>query len=283
MRRTAAARRPRRFTLIEVLMVTTVLAILAAVLLPALAAARQHARLTVCAGNLRQLGLGLSLYAMESNDWYPRRAANEVARQQPQLLVAHLGRPTGPDDRALLATTLDLDATLQCPFSRLSGGHTLWDANEEVWGSYELWAGSEIVAGQRRSGLLRQGDRAEFTDANGTHCFDVLAADFERDWGAGLYGFFMLHTAHPDRARVLRPHEQYGPGWGGSYTESNWGRHFGTAAAVGRGEVTRNFLRTDGSVYLLRPTFRDPALVAINAWPADAGNALGVYCYLPEE
>jgi len=59
------------FTLIELLVVVAIIAILAALLLPALIAARERARRSVCSNNLNQIGKGLEYYLGLYGDYYP--------------------------------------------------------------------------------------------------------------------------------------------------------------------------------------------------------------------
>lgn len=71
-----SARKTKGFTLIEVLVVISIISLLTAILMPSLAAARSGARKAVCASNLRQLVLANIGYATENEGFYVPAASD---------------------------------------------------------------------------------------------------------------------------------------------------------------------------------------------------------------
>ena len=69
--------RLRAFTLIELLIVLAVIAILAAILLPVLASARERGRRTACASNMKQMSLALTAYTQDNDGLFPTLALPE--------------------------------------------------------------------------------------------------------------------------------------------------------------------------------------------------------------
>lgn len=83
------------FTLIELLVVIAIISLLISILMPALGRAREQAKRTVCASNMKQIGMGFSSYAEDNDGWYPAKAKSGVPDAPVNVLstVQHLGTP----------------------------------------------------------------------------------------------------------------------------------------------------------------------------------------------
>lgn len=73
----------RGFTLIELLVVVAIISVLAAILFPVFARARENARRASCLSNLKQIGLGIMMYVQDYDEKYPYSRKNTFGTKPP--------------------------------------------------------------------------------------------------------------------------------------------------------------------------------------------------------
>jgi prepilin-type N-terminal cleavage/methylation domain-containing protein/prepilin-type processing-associated H-X9-DG protein len=115
----APARQRRGFTLIELLVVIALIALLAALLLPALSRGKESAQSIRCLNQLRQISLATRLYGEENEDLFPRSQHSAIANKQlpwERALAPGLGVSGGPT-----AWTNLLQNLYHCPNDKQSG------------------------------------------------------------------------------------------------------------------------------------------------------------------
>ncbi len=114
------ARRGRQaFTLIELLVVIAIIAILAAILFPVFAQAREKARQTSCLSNMKQLGLGIFMYAQDYDNTLAQGIDNEPYVNMTRYL------PYTKNDQIL-----------KCPSSQYDEGSTAYKQGRNGFGDY---------------------------------------------------------------------------------------------------------------------------------------------------
>ena len=115
------------FTLVELLVVIGIIAVLIAILLPALAKARASANRIVCLSNVRQLYTGIALYCNDNNDVFPQcaAAADGISRTSyaEDWLYWQTGRviDDSPIAKCLNLSGDNLKKVLRCPLQVLEG------------------------------------------------------------------------------------------------------------------------------------------------------------------
>lgn len=156
----------RGFTLIEVLVVVAVIAILAAILFPVFARAREAARTSTCRSNLHQIGLALGMYARDYDGKLP---------------------PRSNDLKPLALPYVNGESVFRCP----SDGHVsrssssaAWNSNQQVLpavnpGLAKLPPGPLACSYQYRGGMrfTERGDQAVAADSGFIHSDMAMVLD----------------------------------------------------------------------------------------------------------
>jgi prepilin-type N-terminal cleavage/methylation domain-containing protein len=212
----------RGFTLIELLVVIAIIAILAAMLLPVLARAKETGRRVSCLNNLKQLALAAQMFVNDNDGYYPPRSDTD---RWPNRLYDNYGRsekllfcPSEPIDKP--ATDGDATVADSAPRSYLING----------WNDYFVYADPK-----NDPQGLNAGDKIR-EDAIGDTTMTILFGE-KTDVNGDFYMDLNEGTAGNDFGGIL-----------------NQSRHSSTpqAAAVGRGAGGSNHAMTDGSARFIK-------------------------------
>ena len=271
------------FTLVELLVVITIVAVLLALLAPALDKAIYQAELAACAANQKGTTAGILIYAHDFKRFYPFRPghSNRAGHQPRRIKSSLIYDPRlAFDDRIAIKRHVDLKL-LVCP---LTGKIDLgFEANDNLTGDifapYNLWFGlhySASPAGPQK-GMLRLGDRFTWSGSRYTPesvRFNVLTSDTDYiDEAGGL-----ATATHPDDDRrmenivrqnqlVTRSRETY----------SQWVHR----PSFERPTIDQNYGFDDGAISRLdRVTWNDNRLVKVPSW-ANSQNLDTIYIQIP--
>jgi len=277
--------RRHAFTLIELLVVVSIIALLIAILLPALNQARYTAKLTVCAAQMHQMGVGVLSYASEYNGDYPLRTVHWSAEKPHANAPGISGDPVRVrvkqgqwDDRPMFRPYFDPNFLFD-PLGPRSD-EQVYDLNvdttatpiKNLHSNYEMYFGSSIDRTDKASWILNTTDRPTAVDSftGSRYPVRVLIADME--W-RGTPGNGFNQTSHPDRQGATAPLERVNSTFMVSWWTSN-------QSNARRGPIDRNFLRMDGSVQTISGiAYENDQLIRVPAKPDQP--ATPTYNYIP--
>ena len=213
----------RAFTLVELLVVITIIVILLALLTPAIDRAMYEAEMAVCAANMRGVGTAIGMYAADNKSFYPPRP---IAEDRPTGLSGQFLLGAVQDARGGLMPYLALKSLID-PFCKpVDLGPESNDPDTFTYSSNALWFSWRFMPennGQWLPGLRKLGDRLVWKEPNDTYTykFDILISDSQ---ALNMVTPFFSHTSHYDyEGAFVNQTLQRSPGISpGTYTYSWW-------------------------------------------------------------
>ncbi len=200
-------------------MVISIIALLIALLLPAIKQAKYYATLLRCGSNLRQCGIGVTGYAADSRGYWPDRwhTTPSAGTASPSLLMG-TGAATN-DLRPLFNTYFPLSDTMYCPFlDKVDLDRPVSDFGSygEVYGSFDMWFGWFPLGSPDPGWQQRMATIEDDMVYDGT-AFNVLMGDVAYIWVPGA----SFNASHPNDQSTLDTRD------GPPRHESVFSRHVG--------------------------------------------------------
>jgi prepilin-type N-terminal cleavage/methylation domain-containing protein/prepilin-type processing-associated H-X9-DG protein len=193
----------RAFTLIELLVVIAIIAILAAILFPVFAQAREKARQTVCLSNTKQIGLGIQMYAQDYDETLPSSWMNN-GNNAAEIAIVGASTAATPAYtwQWMIRPYIKNDGVFLCPsnrFSKAENWRPIWNGTPAVTQPLHYVPNRSVIRQMKLDGLAplagidRPADaiavtenRARWADATWTAaCRAMDTNNIMRNWVTG--------------------------------------------------------------------------------------------------